>query len=102
MTKPHKKYEVRLTGTAKRDLSHVMAWTVQEFGERAALRYDALIKQALKDIGSDPERPSSKECPENMIEGARTYHLKFSRSRVSVPGVKNHGISLFIATVENP
>jgi len=27
-----------------------MEWTVQEFGVRAALRYDASIKQALKDI----------------------------------------------------
>jgi plasmid stabilization system protein ParE len=55
--KPTKKYEVRLTGAAKRDLFRVMEWTVQEFGVRAALRYDALIKQALKDIGTDPERP---------------------------------------------
>ncbi|HXB70517.1 MAG TPA: hypothetical protein VNY05_19865 [Candidatus Acidoferrales bacterium] len=29
-----------------------MEWTVHEFGERAALRYDTLIKQALKDIRS--------------------------------------------------
>jgi toxin ParE1/3/4 len=65
-----------------------MAWTVQEFGERAALRYDTLIKQALKDIGADPERPGSKERPEIMIRGARTYHLKFSRNRVSGSKVK--------------
>jgi len=86
--KPPKKYEVRLTGPAKRDLSGLMEWTVQEFGERAALRYDTLIKQALKDIGVDPERPGSKEWPEIMIQGARTYHLEFSRSRVSGSRVK--------------
>lgn len=61
---------------------------MREFGERAALRYDALIKQALKDIAADPERPGSKERPEIMIEGARTYHLSLSRSHVSSPGVK--------------
>ena len=84
-------HDVRLTGTAQRDLSGVMEWTVnalstlapQEFGERAARRYDALIKQALKDVGSDPERPGSKARPEIMIEGARTYHLEFSRTRAS-------------------
>lgn len=82
------KYQVRLTRTAKRDLSSVMERSSQEFGERAALRYDALIKQALKDIGEDPERPGSKERPEIMVEGARVYHLSFSRSRVGRPGVK--------------
>ena len=65
-----------------------MEWTVQEFGERAALRYDILIKQALKDIGVDPERPGSKERPEIMVRGARTYHLEFSRNRVSGSKVK--------------
>lgn len=79
---------MRLTGPAKRDLSGLMEWTVQEFGERAALRYDALIKQALKDIGADPERPGSKERPEIMVRGARTYHLEFSRNRVSGSKVK--------------
>ena len=77
-----------LPGPPKRDLSGVMEWTVKEFGARAARRYDALIKQALKDIAADPERPGSKERPEIMIEGARTYHLSLSRSRVSGPGVK--------------
>jgi toxin ParE1/3/4 len=65
-----------------------MEWTVQEFGERAALRYDTLIKQALKDIGADPERPGSKERPEIMVRGARTYHLECSRNRVSGSKVK--------------
>jgi toxin ParE1/3/4 len=88
VAKPPKKHDVRLTIPAQRDLSGVMEWTVNEFGGQAALRYDALIKQALKDIGADPERPGSKESPEIMIEGARTYHLEFSRSRVSGSKVK--------------
>jgi toxin ParE1/3/4 len=86
--KPPKKYDVRLTGPAKRDLSGLMKWTFREFGGRAALRYDILIKQALKDIGADPERPGSKERPEIMVRGARTYHLEFSRNRVSGSKVK--------------
>ena len=52
------------------------------------LAIGTLIKQAVRDIGADPERPGSKERPEIMIEGARTYHLEFSRGRVSGPGVK--------------
>ena len=85
---PSKHQAVLLTGTAQRDLSAVMAWSEREFGERAALRYDALIKQALKDIGDDPECPGSKHRPELMIENARTYHLKFSRTRVIGSRVK--------------
>lgn len=87
MGKP-KDHEVRLTGPAQRDLSEVMEWTVKKFGERAAIRYDALLKQALKDIGTDPERQGSRERPEIMIKGVRTYHLELSRSRVDGPGVK--------------
>jgi hypothetical protein len=40
-----------------------------------------LLKQALMDIGADPERPGSKERPDILVRGARTYHLEFSRNR---------------------
>jgi toxin ParE1/3/4 len=60
----------------------------QEFGETASLRYEALIRQAIRDIGIDPERPGSKEWPEIMVKGARTYHLSLSRGRVAGSGVK--------------
>lgn len=63
-------------------------WSERKFGKTAAVRYRALIKQAVRDVGEDPKRPGSKERPEIMIEGARTYHLQFSRSRLSSPGVK--------------
>ena len=65
-----------------------MEWTLDAFGERAALRYDALIKQALKDIGKDPERRGSTERPEIMAKGVRVYHLVFSRTRVAGARVK--------------
>ncbi len=88
MAKADKRREIVLAASARRDLFVVMEWTVQEFGGRAALRYDALIKQALKDIAADPERPGSIERPEIMIEGARTYHISFSRTRVTGTRVK--------------
>jgi len=77
-----------LAPAARQDLRGVLRWTEQNFGEAAAARYRALIKQAVRDIGADPERPGSKERPEIMIKGARTYHLVFSRSQVSGPKVK--------------
>ena len=80
--------QVHVTGPAKRDISTIVRWSLREFGEAAALRYEALILQALRDIGEDPERPGSKERPEIMIEGARGYHLSFSRTRMDRPRVK--------------
>jgi toxin ParE1/3/4 len=65
-----------------------MVWSLREFGERAALRSDTLIRQALKDIAEDPERPGSKERPEMMVAGARTYHLAFSCGRIKGTAVK--------------
>ncbi len=65
-----------------------MEWTLEEFGARAALRCDALIKRALKDISANPELPGWGECPELLVPSARTYHLRFSRNRLSGLRVK--------------
>jgi toxin ParE1/3/4 len=77
-----------LAPAARQDIRDALRWSEQRFGESAAARYRALIKQAVRDIGADPERPDSKERPELMIKGARTYHLEFSRGRVSGSKVK--------------
>ena len=77
-----------LAPAARQDVREILRWSEQEFGGTAAARYRALIKQAVRDIKADPERPGSQEWPEIMIQGARTYHLEFSRSRVSGSRVK--------------
>ena len=80
--------QFEVTGPARRDIAAILKRSIREFGEAASVSYRALIRLALVDIEADPERPGSKERPEIMIKGARTYHLQFSRSRVSGPGVK--------------
>ena len=75
---------VRVTGAARRDLVAVMRWSRREFGEDAALRYDALLTQAFADLAADPERPGSQQRPE-LATGVRTYHLRFSRNRARSP-----------------
>ena len=72
---------------ARRDIADIVKRSLREFGEDAALRYQALIRQALLDIQSDPERPGSKTRPEFLVEGARTYHISLSRDRLSHPRV---------------
>jgi toxin ParE1/3/4 len=81
--------QLDVTGPARRDIAAILRRSIREFGEAVSVRYRALILQALVDIEADPERPGSKERPEMMIKGARTYHLQFSRSRTSSPGVKD-------------
>lgn len=77
-----------ITGSARRDIAAILKWSIQEFGVAASLRYQALIRQALLDIEADPERPGSKERPDLLVEGARTYHLALSRTRSAGARVK--------------
>ncbi len=72
---------VVLAPAARRDIREALAWSQERFGERAAGRYRDLLKQALRDIASNPERPGSRGRPE-LARGVRTYHLFFSRDRV--------------------
>jgi toxin ParE1/3/4 len=79
---------LHVSGPARRDIAAIVKWSLREFGQAAARRYEALIQQALIDIGTEPERPGSSERPDLMVEGARTYHISLSRSRVSGSKVK--------------
>jgi toxin ParE1/3/4 len=69
-----------LAPAARRDIRDTLIWSEERFGERAASRYRELLKQALRDIAADPERPGSRARPE-LARGVRTYHLFFSRER---------------------
>jgi len=77
-----------VTGPARRDIAAIVRWSVKHFGEQAALRYEALILQAMRDIATDPERPGSAARPDLMLPDVRTYHLSFSRMRASEPRVR--------------
>ena len=65
---------------ARSDIREALIWSQERFGESASARYRALLKQALRYIAADPERPGSKERPD-LARGIRTYHLFFSRDR---------------------
>jgi toxin ParE1/3/4 len=77
-----------VTGPARRDIAAIIRWSVKHFGEQAALRYEDLILQAMRDVAADPERPGTATRPDLMVEGARTFHLSFSRVRTSEPRVR--------------
>ncbi|SPE41970.1 Plasmid stabilization system protein [Candidatus Sulfopaludibacter sp. SbA3] len=77
-----RRLQFHVTGPARRDIATIVKRSLQEFGQAASLRYRALIRQALLDFDADPEQPGSKQRPEIMILGARTYHISLSRTRV--------------------
>lgn len=80
MTKSKRNPTAVLSPAASSDIREALKWTVEKFGKRAAVRYRALLKQALRDIEADPQRPGVQERPE-LAEGVHTHHLRLSRDR---------------------
>lgn len=71
----------RLSAAAQADVTDILAWTHERFGEAARLRYESLIVAALRDVATQPERPGSIARPE--LGGAvRSWHLRLSRDHV--------------------
>lgn len=97
-----RRLEVRLTRTAQRDIKAILNWSRKEFGETAAERYRALIKQALRDIGADPERPGATERPEILIERSPHVPSGVQPGQSEGPGRKRRRAFLFsIAAARN-
>jgi toxin ParE1/3/4 len=70
----------RLSPQAELDIEAILAWTHENFGEKAQLRYEALLTQAIMDVAEVPDRAGSHDRPE-IAATARTYHLRHSRDR---------------------
>lgn len=73
----------RLSDAAQADVIDILAWTQEQFGEAARLRYESLIVAALRDVATQPDGPSSIERPE-LGAGVRSWHLRLSRDRVDI------------------
>src|SRR5262249_42653346 len=71
----------RISPQAEQDIQAILTRTHVEFGEKARLRYEALLTRAIMDVAEDAERPGSHDRPELAV-AARTYHLRHSRDRV--------------------
>lgn len=78
-------FRYRLSDAAQGDVLSILAWTHEQFGEAARLRYESLIVAALRDVASEPDRPGSLARPE-LGAGVRSWHLRLSRDHVK-PGV---------------
>lgn len=78
-------FRYRLSDAAQGDIVSILAWTHEQFGEAARVRYESLIVTALRDVASQPDRPGSLARPE-LGAGVRTWHLRLSRVHVT-PGM---------------
>jgi toxin ParE1/3/4 len=76
----------RLSDAAQGDVLAILAWTHEQFGEAARLRYESLIVAALRDVASQPDRLGSLARPE-LGAGVRSWHLRLSRNQLK-PGVE--------------
>ena len=76
-----------LAPAASQDIRDILRWSEEQFGKAAALRYEALIVQAVRDIEADPARPGVSQRP-GLPPEIRLYHLAFSRERTDGGVVK--------------
>ena len=75
----------RLSEAAQVDVIDILAWTHEQFGEAARLRYESLIVAALRDVAVQHDRPGSIARPE-LGAGVRSWHLRLSRGHVAAGG----------------
>lgn len=77
-------FRYRLSEAAQGDVLDILAWTDEQFGEAARLRYESLIVVALRDLARQSDRPGSLARPE-LGAGVRSWHLRLSREQMK-PG----------------
>ena len=75
-----KSYKLVRSVRAEADITAIGEYTVETYGKEAAKAYSALLRQAFRDIRTDPFRPGSKERPE-IGAYVRSYHTSLSRKR---------------------
>jgi toxin ParE1/3/4 len=77
----------RLSEAATEDIVRILAYTEENFGEIARIRYERLLIATLRDIAADPVRVGSVARTE-LGAKVRSYHLRYSRDRART----EHGI----------
>ena len=80
-TKPgSSSYTLVLSGAAQHDISQILEWTQEAFGDTGRSRYENLISTALIDLRADPA-PAGVRLRDDIGKNIYTYHLASSRKR---------------------
>lgn len=78
--------QVRLTQSAQADIADILAWSHEQFGTEARMRYEALIVAALRDVADHAGGLHGTPRPE-LGEGIFSWHLRRSRDRSTAGAV---------------
>ncbi len=65
---------MRLTAAAERDYQHILAWTLQTFGQNQLAIYRQTLSDALAQLHHGPDVPGSKRRDE-IAGGICTLHV---------------------------
>ena len=68
--------------TARNDLRDIRSYSVEQYGTAGADAYDAVLRQASRDIREGPLRPGIRERPETG-KNIRSYHTALSKERAA-------------------
>ncbi len=75
-------FTLQLSTPAQDDITQILAWTQEAFGDVGRTRYENLITTALIDLRNDPDRVGVRQR-DDIGGGICTYHLASSRKRVT-------------------
>ena len=75
-------FTLQLSTPAQDDITQILAWTQEAFGDVGRTRYENLITTALIDLRNDPDRVGVRQR-DDIGAGICTYHLASSRKRVT-------------------
>jgi len=87
VSKSRPAWTLEITAPARRDIADILRHSLDEFGAAAELRYNALLKQALRDLKADPARAGVSQRP-GLPDDIHLYHLNGSRERTAAEVVK--------------
>jgi len=69
---------LRISHPARLDLEHVLAISVERWGDVGAARYRALLSAALHAIASAPDGPTTRDRG-RVLPGIRSLHVRHVR-----------------------
>jgi toxin ParE1/3/4 len=70
----------RLTRLADADLYDILSHTLLEFGDLQLISYASMIDKAMRMVGDQPLRPSSRARDE-LGPGVRSFHVEIAAGR---------------------
>ena len=89
----------RLSGRAQADIAAILSRSRDVHGERARVRYRALLAAALRRVAADPHGHSTADRTD-LLAGIRSFHIRHSRHESREAPVANAVHVIFYRSVQ--